>query len=245
LALELTDDAKVAIELYLKQINEKNEEQRQKRITLYTTIIGVFIAAFTGILIGLLAWALSNITSGTHDAAVLAAKQETQRLLETPPVLQTISSHITQANDAALKATQSAAGAHAAASEAEDSLKSLQTTLAADKEVVSAIKDLSKFVDDIAKNPTFQNAVSAKLNELNEPIKKRIDDLDGQLAQIKKFAPFSFTAHGCEVGHEVGILFALHDSNVTPAPPSVFSLAGENAAGLVKHEWAQLHVCAW
>jgi hypothetical protein len=84
--------------------------------------------------------------------------------------------------------------------------------------------------------------VSAKLIE---PIKKRIDDLQEELSQIKKFAPFSFTANGCEVGHEVGVLFALHDSNVTPTPPSVFFLSGENAAGLVKHEWAQLHVCAW
>jgi hypothetical protein len=72
-----------------------------------------------------------------------------------------------------------------------------------------------------------------------------IQALDDQLAQIKKFAPFSFTAKGCEVGHEVGILFALHDSNLAPSPPTLFALSGDNAAGLAKHEWAQLHVCAW
>jgi hypothetical protein len=190
MALELSDEAKVAIELYLKQINEKNEEQRQKRMTLYATIVGVFIAAFTGILIGLLAWALNNITSGTHDAAVVAAKQETQRLLETPPVLQTINSHITQANDAALKATQSAAGAHAAASEAEDSLKTLQTSLAADKEVVSAIKDLNKFVDDIVKNPEFQNGVVAKVTAQITKLESDLSTWEGNLT-YEPTAPMS------------------------------------------------------
>ena len=60
--LVLRDDEKVAIELYVKQLNEKNEEQRQKRIVLYTTIIGIFTAAFTGVIVGLLAWSLNGIT---------------------------------------------------------------------------------------------------------------------------------------------------------------------------------------
>jgi flagellar basal body-associated protein FliL len=104
--LVLTDDAKVAIELYIKQLNEKNEEQRQKRIALYSTIIGIFTAAFTGVIVGLLAWALNSIITGTHDAAVEAAKQETVRVLQL--TLQTINTTTERANDAALKATQSA-----------------------------------------------------------------------------------------------------------------------------------------
>ena len=65
------------------------------------------------------------------------------------------------------------------------------------------------------------------------------------VAEIKAFAPFSFTATGCSVGHELGVLFALHDSNV-PNPTSMgFLLSGSNAGGFVNHEWAQLHVCHW
>jgi prefoldin subunit 5 len=154
---------------------------------------------------------LSNITSGTHDAAVIAAKQETQRLLETPPILQTISSHITQANDAALKATQSAAGAHAAASEAEDSLTSLKTTLAADKEVVSAIKDLNKFVDDISKNPEFQTGVVAKVTAQITKLESELRTWEGNPTYIptapifvmppQTHAPDHYSSMSCPQGN--------------------------------------------
>ncbi len=202
--LELSDDAKVAIELYLKSINEKNEEQRQKRITIYTTVAGLFIAAFTG----LLTWA---ITSGTHDAAIVAAKEETQRLLETPPVLQTINSHITQASDAALKATRSAAGADAAASEAEDSLKTLKTTLAADKDVVSAIKDINKFVDDIVKKPEFINGVSVKVTAQITELESELKTWTGEPTYIptapmfvmppQTHAPDHYSTMACPQGY--------------------------------------------
>jgi hypothetical protein len=111
--------------------------------------------------------------------------------------------------------------------------------------IAKGFDDVNKAVDKIANNPYLQKALTERLSgEINQ-LRHSLTNLEGQLVEIKKFAPFSFTANGCEVGHEVGILFALHDSNVTPTPPNVFSLVGENAAGLVKHEWAQLHVCAW
>jgi hypothetical protein len=77
-------------------------------------------------------------------------------------------------------------------------------------------------------------------------LRKRIDELESEIATVKRFAPYSFTATGCAVGKEVGVLFALHDFNITPPPPAIeFTTSGENAAGLIRHDWAQLHVCKW
>jgi len=171
--LVLTDEERVAIELYVKQLNEKNEEQRQKRIVLYTTIIGIFTAAFTAVVIGLLAWALNSITSGTHDAAVEAAKQETERQLKSPPILQLISSTTERANGAAIEASKSAAEARveatqarAEATEADVSLKTLRTTIASSTAVVSALQDVNNFADNIVKNREFQSGVVDKLNNV-------------------------------------------------------------------------------
>jgi hypothetical protein len=77
-------------------------------------------------------------------------------------------------------------------------------------------------------------------------LESRLQHLEDEIATIKKFAPYSFTAKGCAVGREIGVLFALHDSNLVPPPPTMgFSLSGQNVAGLEKHEWAELHVCTW
>jgi hypothetical protein len=78
-----------------------------------------------------------------------------------------------------------------------------------------------------------------------QALQQRIDALESQLTQIKKFAPLSFTAKGCEVGTSVGQLFALYDSNQSPKPPNIFALSGENVLGMTNHEWAILHVCTW
>jgi hypothetical protein len=72
--LELSDAAKVAVELYLKEINEKAEDLRHQRIVRYTSILGLFTAAIGALLV----WTL---TTGARDAAVAAAAAETRRLL--------------------------------------------------------------------------------------------------------------------------------------------------------------------
>jgi hypothetical protein len=89
-----------------------------------------------------------------------------------------------------------------------------------------AFKDLSARVDVLeAAIPAAENRVMSK---------------------VQRFLPFAYTASGCAIGRELGVLFALHDSNITPPPaPMPFNLSGANAAGLVNQEWAQLHVCAW
>ena len=79
-------------------------------------------------------------------------------------------------------------------------------------------------------------------NEIAE-LQGQMGQLHSEIDELKRFAPYAFTAKGCEVGKEVGILFALHDSNSNPAPPTEFSLSGQNAAGLDRHEWAVMHVC--
>jgi hypothetical protein len=86
-------------------------------------------------------------------------------------------------------------------------------------------------------------------NDLRECF-NRIAELQAQIAQlhseideVKRFSPYAFTASGCEVGKEVGILFALHDSNMPLVAPTEFSLSGQKAAGLDRHEWAIMHVC--
>lgn len=86
-------------------------------------------------------------------------------------------------------------------------------------------------------------------NDLRECF-NRILELQAQLTQlrseideVKRFSPYAFTARGCEVGKEVGILFALHDSSMPIVGPTEFSLSGQDAAGLDRHEWAIMHVC--
>jgi hypothetical protein len=104
-------------------------------------------------------------------------------------------------------------------------------------------EDVAKIVERGAAGQAVTAAAQAQASV--QGLRLQIDALDAELAQIKKFAPLSFTAKGCEVGHDVGELFALHDSNRSPSPPSIFSLSGDNVAGMAKHEWALLHVCAW
>jgi hypothetical protein len=89
-----------------------------------------------------------------------------------------------------------------------------------------AFKDLSARVDALeAAMPAAENRIMSK---------------------VQQFLPFAYTASGCAIGRELGVLFALHDSNITPPPaPMPFKLSGTNAAGLTNHEWAELHVCAW
>jgi hypothetical protein len=221
--LELHDDAKVAIELYVKQLNTQNEEQRQKRVVLYATIIGIFTAAFTGVIVGLLAWALNSITSGTHGAAVEAAKQETARLLQSPPILQAINSTTERANDAALKATQSAAEARVEATEADVSLKTLRTTIASTTTVASALQDVNNFEHNIANDPEFQRAV---VNKLTEIISAKLDDINQlklRLTELTKPSTLSIVT----VNRALGQVF----TNMTGKTMIIIVTAFNNARG--------------
>jgi hypothetical protein len=89
---------------------------------------------------------------------------------------------------------------------------------------------------------TLLSPISALQTKTNDVI----TNINSNIDQIKSFAPISFTKEGCKVGKEIGVLFALHDSNV-PNPSSVGFLltGGPNAAGLTNHDWAQMHVCQW
>jgi hypothetical protein len=191
-----------------QQLNEENEEQRQKRIGLYSTIIGIFTAAFTAIIVGLLAWALTSIISGTHYAAVEAAKQETVRLLQSPPILQQISSTTERANVASVTASASAAEARveatqarAEATEADLSLKTLRTTIASTTAVASALQDVNKFVDNIAKNPEFQSGVVDKLTHV---ISTNIDPLRLSVTELQKPSTLSVVTSNRALGQVFG-----------------------------------------
>jgi hypothetical protein len=158
LTLELSDAAKVAIELYLKETTIANEEIRNKRITRSIAVIGIF-AAIIG---GLLAWAMTTITAGAKDAATAAATAETHRLLTTDPIVDKINSSLKRADDTTNQAIQSAAASRLAASEAELSLKTLQIDLARSQEVVSAVNKVNDLANAVAKSPGFQDSVVAK-----------------------------------------------------------------------------------
>jgi hypothetical protein len=77
-------------------------------------------------------------------------------------------------------------------------------------------------------------------------IRTQLNTLTLTFSAFTEFAPLSFTRNSCKGGKELGVLFALHDSNV-PNPSSMGFLltGGPNAAGYTNHDWAQLHVCQW
>jgi hypothetical protein len=93
--------------------------------------------------------------------------------------------------------------------------------------------------------------VIAPILETQQKTSEDITSLNSRIVSLtntmKGFVPISFTKDGCEIGTEIGILYALHDSNLNPPPPPIgFTLVGgPNAAGLTNHEWAQMHVCQW
>jgi len=89
---------------------------------------------------------------------------------------------------------------------------------------------------------TLLSPISALQTKTNDAI----TTLNNNIDQIKTFAPISFTKEGCKVGKELGVLFALHDSNVlNPSSMGFLLTGGPNAAGLTNHDWAQMHVCQW
>jgi hypothetical protein len=161
LPLELSDDAKVAIELYLKDINEKTEELLHKRTIRNVATIGLF----TAIIDALLAWTLSTITSGARDAAVTAATEETRRLINSDFVVDNIKSNLKRADDTASNAIQSTAAARLAASEAEVSLNTLRTEFTRSQDVVSAITTIGNLAHTIADTTGFQDAVAERVSK--------------------------------------------------------------------------------
>jgi hypothetical protein len=120
------------------------------------------------------------------------------------------------------------------------------------------INETKKLVDDILAQHTDKIVDALVHSQGSEkPLQgfgqKELSDVRTQLNTLNlifsaftEFAPLSFTQNGCKIGRELGVLFALHDSNV-PNPSSMGFLltGGPNAAGFTNHEWAQLHVCQW
>jgi hypothetical protein len=174
--MPLAPDEVLEVKALIEAADERLAKAQHDRVMRHTAIGGLL----TAVIVALLGWGLSSAFSAVGTQALTAAQAEGRRVVETylssAPLITSFTSRLGQAEDSLLRASGIADSARRDAADADDAIQEIRKKLATTNSVLQSMSDVSKFADEVAKNPKFQEEAIKHLPDLGQ-LQRKIDDL--------------------------------------------------------------------